>query len=41
MFGRGQRSELDEDEAAVLAAKLRAELRAELLREEGSKGAKL
>lgn len=30
MFGRGQRSELDEDEAEVLAAKLRDELEVEL-----------
>ena len=34
MFGRGQRSELDEDEAAVLAGKLREELYVELQREE-------
>jgi hypothetical protein len=32
MFGRGQRSDLDEDEAAELAKKLRAELGRELER---------
>jgi diadenosine tetraphosphate (Ap4A) HIT family hydrolase len=37
MFGRGQRSELDEEEAAVLAAKLREELQAELQRDEDGK----
>jgi hypothetical protein len=37
MFGRGQRSELDEEEAAVLAAKLREELRAQLQRDEDGK----
>jgi diadenosine tetraphosphate (Ap4A) HIT family hydrolase len=36
MFGRGQRSELDEDEAAVLAEKLRAELKVELARDAGA-----
>lgn len=30
MFGRGQRSELDEDEAVVLAAELRGELEREV-----------
>jgi len=30
MFGRGQRSELDEDEAKVLAAQLREELGREM-----------
>ncbi len=34
MFGRGQRSELDEEEAEVLAGKLRAELEVELTKEE-------
>jgi HIT domain len=38
MFGRGQRSELDEDEAEVLVAKLRAELEVELAKEKGEKG---
>jgi diadenosine tetraphosphate (Ap4A) HIT family hydrolase len=33
MFGRGQRSELDEEEAGKLAADLRAELARELERE--------
>lgn len=37
MFGRGQRSELDEEEAAVLAAKLREELQAELQKDEDGK----
>ena len=37
MFGRGQRSELDGEEAEVLAGKLRAELEAELAREEEGK----
>lgn len=32
MFGRGQRSDLDEDEAAELASKLRAEMTRELQR---------
>lgn len=32
MFGRGQRSDLDEDEAAELAKRLRAELGRELER---------
>lgn len=32
MFGRGQRSELDDDEAAVLAGKMRRELTAEVER---------
>jgi hypothetical protein len=32
MFGRGQRSDLDEDEAAELAKNLRAELARELER---------
>jgi diadenosine tetraphosphate (Ap4A) HIT family hydrolase len=32
MFGRGQRSELDEDEAVVLAAQLREELEREVKR---------
>jgi hypothetical protein len=34
MFGRGQRSELDEREAEVLVGKLRAELEVELTKEE-------
>jgi diadenosine tetraphosphate (Ap4A) HIT family hydrolase len=34
MFGRGRRSELDEEEAEVLAGKLRAELEVELAKEE-------
>jgi diadenosine tetraphosphate (Ap4A) HIT family hydrolase len=34
MFGRGQRSELDDEEAVVLAAKLREELARELERVE-------
>lgn len=37
MFGRGQREELDDDEAIVLAAKIRASL-AEILQEENGKG---
>jgi len=42
MFGRGQRSELDEEEAEALAGKLRAELEIELAREEeGMKRGKL
>jgi hypothetical protein len=38
MFGRGHRSELDEEEAEILAGKLRAELEAELVKEEIKKG---
>lgn len=38
MFGRGQRSELDEEEAAVLAGKLRAELAKEVIGGERVKG---
>lgn len=34
MFGRGQRSELDDEEAEALAGKLRAELAVELAKEE-------
>jgi hypothetical protein len=41
MFGRGQRSELDEDEAEVLAANLRAELEVELAKEEKAEKSKL
>jgi hypothetical protein len=37
MFGRGQRSELDEEEAAVLAGKLRDETRKEMARVERGK----
>lgn len=38
MFGRGQRSELDEEEAVVLAAKLRVELEVEMGRKDVDKG---
>lgn len=38
MFGRGERSELNEDEAEALAAKLRVELEIELAKENGEKG---
>ena len=41
MFGRGQRSELDEEEAEVLAGKLRAELEVELAKEEGKRKGRL
>lgn len=41
MFGRGQRSELDEEEAAVLAAKLRVGLKEEMGREGRKKDVKL
>ncbi|EHL01243.1 hypothetical protein M7I_2786 [Glarea lozoyensis 74030] len=37
MFGRGQRTELDDEEAVVLARKLRDELRKEIARLEGGK----
>jgi diadenosine tetraphosphate (Ap4A) HIT family hydrolase len=37
MFGRGQRSELDEEEAVVLAGKLRDEVRKEFMRIGGVK----
>ena len=41
MFGRGQRSELDEEEAAVLAGRLMGEIGREMETVEGGKGAKL
>jgi len=41
MFGRGQRSELDEEEAEVLAGKLRADLEVELAKEEGKRKGRL
>jgi hypothetical protein len=37
MFGRGQRSELDEDEAAILMRRLREELSAEMERQRREK----
>ena len=37
MFGRGQRSELDDEEAAILAGNLREELGREVGREERGK----
>jgi hypothetical protein len=38
MFGRGQREELDDDEAAILARKLRDELGREVARIEKTDG---
>jgi hypothetical protein len=38
MFGRGQREELDDEEAAVLAGKLREELGREVARIEKMEG---
>ena len=37
MFGRGQRSELDDEEAAILARRLRDEVGKEIMRLEGGK----
>lgn len=41
MFGRGQRDELDDDEAADLASKLRAELAKEVARVKEEEGVDL